>query len=142
MIEDKSNSIVAGFVLLTALTLKNLNPLSSELNPVPVSSNFWRPSTYISSFTENGAVVNPKTGVTRVHVAIPVDGLYSNLLTVDPLSLLIANISCVTDSKPFGSTMISTPLKELLVRFAPINAPDSSFCPVIGLTITKSGIDV
>ena len=40
MIEDKSNSIVAGFVLLTALTLKNLNPLSSELNPVPVSSNY------------------------------------------------------------------------------------------------------
>ena len=73
MIEDKSNSIVAGLVLLTALILKNLNPLSFELNPVPVEPSFCNPSANISSSTENGAVVNPKTGVTKVHVTIPAD---------------------------------------------------------------------
>jgi len=31
---------VAGFILFTADTLKNLNPLSAELNPVPVSPYF------------------------------------------------------------------------------------------------------
>ena len=72
---DKLNSIVVGLVLVTALILKNLNPLSAELKPVPVESFFWRPSTNISSSTENGAVENPKTGVTKVHVTIPADWL-------------------------------------------------------------------
>ena len=36
VILDKLKLTVAGLVLLTAVTLKNLNPLSSELNPVPV----------------------------------------------------------------------------------------------------------
>ena len=41
---DKSNEIVAGLVFCTLEILKKLNPLSDELNPVPVSSNFCRPS--------------------------------------------------------------------------------------------------
>ena len=65
---------MAGFILLTADTLKKLNPLSTELNPVPVSPNFWRPSTNISSFTEKGATEKPNIGVTRVHVTIPTTG--------------------------------------------------------------------
>ena len=62
---------MAGFILFTADTLKNLNPLSAELNPVPVSPYFWRPSTYISSFTEKGGVEKPSIGVTSVQVTIP-----------------------------------------------------------------------
>jgi hypothetical protein len=45
---------VAGFILFTADILKKLNPFSTELNPVPVLPNFSRPSTNISSSTENG----------------------------------------------------------------------------------------
>jgi len=50
-----------------------LNPLSAELNPVPVASFFCNPSTNISSSTENGAVENPNRGVTKVQVTIPAD---------------------------------------------------------------------
>ena len=71
---DMSNETVAGFTLLTADTLKKLNPLSTELNPVPVSPNFSRPSTNISSFTEKGGAEKPNIGVTSVQVTIPTTG--------------------------------------------------------------------
>ena len=79
MNNDKSNETVAGLLLTTEETLKKLNPLSSELNPLP-GVKFgcvycWIPSTKISSPTENGAVVNPKIGVTKVHVTIPEEAL-------------------------------------------------------------------
>ena len=66
---------MAGLLLVTLVSLKNLNPLSAELKPVPSGSlgyiSFCKPSTNISSLTENGAVENPKIGVTKVHVTIP-----------------------------------------------------------------------
>ena len=79
MNNDKSNETVAGLLLTTEETLKKLNPLSSELNPLP-GVKFgcvycWIPSTKISSPTENGDVVNPKIGVTKVHVTIPEEAL-------------------------------------------------------------------
>ena len=129
-------------MLLNAVTLKNLYPLSAELNPVPVASFFCNPSTYISSSTENGAVLNPKIGVVKVQVAIPVAWLYCKLLTVDPLVLLMANISCVIDFNPLGATIISTFANELPIKSTPINAPEVSSCPVNGSTTTKSGIVV
>ena len=141
--EFKLNSIIAGFEFVTELTLKNLKPLSAELNPSPpvsvLSVYCCKPSTYISSLILNGDVENPNTGVTSVQVAIPVDGLYCNWLTVEPLLLFIANISCVIDCNPFGSTIILTSLNELPVILAPIMAPDLSSRPVRGFTMTKSG---
>ena len=121
--------------------MKKLNPFSTELNPVPVLPNFSRPSTNISSSTENGATEKPNIGVTRVHVTIPTAASYTNLLTVDPLSLFIANISCVTDCRPFGGTTISTLLKELLAT-VPVIVPEVSSTLVTGLIITRLGVDV
>ena len=74
-----------------------------------------------------------------MHVAIPDVGLYSNLLTVDPLLLLIAKTLWVIDSKPFGATTISTVVNELPFNLPAIIAPDLSSRPVAGLTIIKSG---
>ena len=136
-----SNETVAGFILLTAVILKKLNPLSTELNPVPVSPNFWRPSTNISSSTEKGGTEKPSIGVTSVQVTIPTAASYTNLLTVDPLSLSIANISWVTDCNPLGGTMTSTLLKELLAT-VPVIVPVVSLILVTGLTIIKLGVDV
>ena len=72
---DRSNETVAGLLLTTEVTLKKLNPLSSELNPSPGVKlecvYCCIPSTKISSPTENGAVLKPKIGVTKVQVTIP-----------------------------------------------------------------------
>ena len=144
VILDKLKLTVAGLVLLTAVTLKNLYPLSSELNPVPVSPCFWRPSTNISSSTVNGGVEKPNTGVTNVHVHNPAEApvaVYTNLLTVDPLSLFTANISCVIDCNPLGGTTIFTLLKELLKTKA-FNVAEPTSSLVIGLIIFKSGDEV
>ena len=79
------------------MTLKNLNPLSSELNPSPsviVECVYCCiPSTNISSPTENGAVLKPNIGVTKVQVTIPVAELNSTVFIAAPLLLLSANIS-------------------------------------------------
>ena len=52
-----------------------------------------------------------------MHVHNPAEApvaVYTNLLTVDPLSLFTANISCVIDCNPLGGTTISTLFKEFL----------------------------
>ena len=74
-----------------------------------------------------------------MHVTIPVACVYSSLLTVDPLSLLMANTSCVTDSNPLGATIISTVVNELPFNLPAIIAPDLSSKPLKGFTIVKSG---
>ena len=87
-------------------------------------------------------MLNPKIGVTNVQVTIPTPELNSTDLIVDPLLLLRVNIEWVTGSRPFGATTISTSCNELPLRFTPIIAPEVSSKPVVGFTITKSGIDV
>ena len=144
-IPDKLNSTVAGLLLTMLETLKNLNPLSSELNPVPSEMVEWVycriPSTNISSPTENGAVLKPNIGVTKVQVTIPVAELNSTLCIDAPLLLFNVNISWVTGGKPLGGTTITGSLTELPRKDAFID-PVIFFNPVSGFTITKSGIVV
>ena len=90
----------------------------------------------------NGAVLNPKIGVTNVHVTIPTPELNPMDFIVDPLLLLSVNIWWVTGSRPFGATTISTSCKEVPLKLTPIIAPEVSSIPVVGFTTTKSGIDV
>ena len=139
---DKSNSTVAGLLFTIEVILKNLNPLSSELKPSPGVKLEWVycciPSTNISSPTENGAVLKPNIGVTKVQVTIPVDGLNSTVFIVAPLLLLSANISWVTDFKPLDGTIIDASTTALPFIVASTD-PDVSCNPVSGFTITKSG---
>ena len=90
-IPDRLYSNSAGFVLLNVVISKNLYPLSGELNPLPpvivLSVYCWIPSTNTFSPAANGAIANPKTGVVKVQVTIPVEGLYSALETERPLLL-------------------------------------------------------
>ena len=122
--------------------MKNLNPFSCELNPSPavivLSVYCWIPSTKISSPTVNGEVLNPKIGVTKVQVTIPVAELNSTFLIVAPLLLLIAKIWWVTGSKPLEGTIIDALAIALPFICAWIDPVRSSY-PVSGLTITKSG---
>ena len=79
-----------------------------------------------------------------MHVHNPAEApvaVYTNLLTVDPLSLFTANISCVIDCNPLGGTTIFTLLKELLKTKA-FNVAEPTSSLVIGLIIFKSGDEV
>ena len=139
---DKLNSTVAGLLLTTDVTLKNLNPFSCELKPSPpvivLSVYCCIPSTKISSPTTKGAVLNPKIGVTKVQVTIPVVELYSTFLIVAPLLLLIAKISWVTGCNPLEGTIIDAFAIALPFICAWID-PVKSSNPVSGFTMTKSG---
>ena len=86
-------------------------------------------------------MVKPNIGVTKVHVTIPPDELYSTDFIVAPLLLLIANILCVTGSNPFGGTLIIASVIALPSIFASID-PVESCNPVSGFTMTKSGSTV
>ena len=119
-------------------TVKNWYPWSEELNPSPLESYFWIPSTYIFSPFENGDVVNPKIGVTRIQVTIPASEEYWTWLIVIPFVLLIARIVTGFVGNPLGLFSIVTELIVDPERFA-LMKPESISSPVSESTQIKSG---
>ena len=143
----KSNSISAlpvdEFCAVYLLTVKKLKSLSAELNPSPIVLNFWIFSTNILSPTANGGglLLNPKTGVTRLHVTTPVIFVVDGPTTVwiaKLLLLFVANTKCSSGFKPFGEVKISTPVIVLPVICGSI-APEPTILRVSGSTITNIG---
>ena len=132
-----SNFTIAGSVLLYSITLKNLNPLSAELNPFPAVP-FVMFSTKTCSPTKNWGVANPLIGVFRVHVTIPLLLLWI-LVTLYPFVLLIVLKIWGFDVNPLGDSSISTLAIELADKFTSITPWSSVKFPVSGSTITKSG---
>ena len=145
----KSNSISAlpvnEFCAVYLLTVKKLKSLSAELKPSPTMTVdcFWIFSTNILSPTANGGglLLNPKTGVTRLHVTTPVIFVVDGPTTVwiaKLLLLFVANTRCSSGFKPFGEVKISTPVIVLPVICGSI-APEPTTLRVSGSTITNIG---
>ena len=104
---------------------------------------FWIFSTNILSPTANGGglLLNPKTGVTRLHVTTPVIFVVDGPTTVwiaKLLLLFVANTKCSSGFKPFGEVKISTPVIVLPVICGSI-APEPTTLRVSGSTITNIG---
>ena len=145
----KSNSISAlpvdEFCAVYLLTVKKLKSLSAELNPSPTMTVdcFWIFSTNILSPTANGGglLLNPKTGVTRLHVTTPVIFVVDGPTTVwiaKLLLLFVANTKCSSGFKPFGEVKMSTPVMVLPV-ICGSTAPEPTTLRVSGSTITNIG---
>ena len=97
------------------------------------------PSIKTSSPTKNGAVVNPKDGVSIEHVNIPVE-LEITVLIPTPLLLLVVNISIGLSDNPKGLTIISMPFIELPTKFV-LKTPLLIFSLVIESTRFTFGDD-
>ena len=135
-----SNFTTAGSVLLYSATLKNTNPLSAELNPLPVVP-IPMFSTKICSPAVNCGVANPLIGVFNVQVTIPLLLLWTSV-TRYPFVLLIVLKIWGLDVSPLGDSKISTLPKELADNFSSITPWSPVKFPVSGSMITRSGASV
>ena len=144
MIPVISNLTTAGLVFVYDVTVKKLNPWSVELYPDPVDESSWIPSTNICSPTSNTEVENPATGVTNVHVTIPIVLVVDIPTTWDidtPFELLMVLILCSMGFNPLGELITFTSLTELDDNSNSIT-PWSVSSPVSGSTTTKSGAEM
>ena len=79
--------------------------------------DFCIPSTKTSSPTEKTFSSNPKDGVVRIHVKIPLFSCDSTLVILIPLVLLIAKSSADWSDIPLGGTSIIKSVIELTSQF-------------------------